>query len=255
MECKNCGLPLRSDYSFCSNCGAKVIRNRLTLKNLWYDFTERYFNIDNTFFKTFGHLFTKPELVIGSYIDGIRKKYVNPISYYAIAITLTGLLFFLLKEFFVNQMSMDWMTPKGTENLNENTFDNTAKYQSIISVISIPLYGLLSKLMFLRNKNFNYTEHIIINLYAFAQYSIASFPIMIIALILGGNYLAMTYIAIFFQIIYVSYVLKRIFKLTLGKIVLKTFLFIMFLLLFFIIIGIGVAIVGILIGYLSGNHS
>ena len=42
MNCKNCDLPLRTDYSFCSNCGAKVIRNRLTLKNLWYDFTERF---------------------------------------------------------------------------------------------------------------------------------------------------------------------------------------------------------------------
>jgi len=161
MNCKNCNLPLRTDYSFCSNCGAKIIRNRLTLKNLWYDLTERYFNVDNTFLKTLRHLFSKPEVVIGGYVDGIRKKYLNPISYYAIAITLSGLLFFLLKEFFSDQMNMDWMMPEAAENPNEEIFDNTAKFQTVISLASIPVYALFSKLMFLKNKSYNYTEHII----------------------------------------------------------------------------------------------
>ena len=38
MQCRNCGTSLRTDYSFCPDCGAKVIRNRITIKNLLYDF-------------------------------------------------------------------------------------------------------------------------------------------------------------------------------------------------------------------------
>ena len=96
MQCKNCGNQLRTDYSYCPNCGAKVIRNRITVKNLWFDIVDRYFNLDNTFLKTFLHLFTKPQIVIEGYINGIRRKYLNPISYLGISLTLSGFLVCLL---------------------------------------------------------------------------------------------------------------------------------------------------------------
>ena len=32
MICKNCNTSLSADSGFCNSCGAKVIRNRLTLK-------------------------------------------------------------------------------------------------------------------------------------------------------------------------------------------------------------------------------
>ncbi|MGB3152312.1 MAG: DUF3667 domain-containing protein [Maribacter sp.] len=37
--------------------------------------------MDNTFLKTLLHLLIKPEIVVDGYIGGIRKKYLNPISY------------------------------------------------------------------------------------------------------------------------------------------------------------------------------
>ena len=74
MFCKNCERQLRTDFRFCPDCGAKIIRNRITLKNLWGDVVERVFNIDNTFLKTFGHLFSKPEVVIEGYIEGTRLR-------------------------------------------------------------------------------------------------------------------------------------------------------------------------------------
>lgn len=85
MNCKNCNLLLSDKASFCSNCGAKVIRNRLTFKNLIEYFSEQFLNYDNKFLQTFIHLFTKPEVVIESYINGTRKKYVNVISFFAIS--------------------------------------------------------------------------------------------------------------------------------------------------------------------------
>lgn len=60
MTCKNCDARLRTDYLYCPACGAKVIRNRITIKNLWTDFLERYFNLDNTFIRTVVHLTTTP---------------------------------------------------------------------------------------------------------------------------------------------------------------------------------------------------
>ena len=79
MNCKNCEISLTGTDDFCKNCGAKVIKNRLTLKNLFLHISETFFNYDNKLLKTILHLFTKPEYVIDSYVNGVRKKYINPI--------------------------------------------------------------------------------------------------------------------------------------------------------------------------------
>ena len=97
MNCKNCNTSLIEGNDFCGFCGAKVIRNRLTIKNLLAHFSEQFLNYDNQFLKTFLHLFTKPEVVIGGYIDGTRKKHVNVISYFAIALTLFRITTFYFK--------------------------------------------------------------------------------------------------------------------------------------------------------------
>jgi len=251
MECKNCELPLRSDYSYCSNCGAKIIRNPLTLKNLWYDFSERYFNVDNTFLRTFWDLIKKPEIVIEGYINGVRKKYLNPISYYAIALTLTGILLFLLQEFFVELTSTEWITPKGVPE-NQDTFDKSTKYQSLISVVSIPIYALISRLVFLKNKKFNYTGHIVLNIYVFAQYTIASFLVYVLFLILGFNFMKITYVGMLVSMAYMSYTLKRVYKLSLGKIIGKTLLFIFILIFLFIAITIVFGTIMFLTGGMEG---
>ncbi|WP_369598046.1 DUF3667 domain-containing protein [Mesonia mobilis] len=49
-----------------------------------------FLNYDNTFLKTYAHLFTQPHIVIGDYINGVRKKYLNVVSYITIALTLAG---------------------------------------------------------------------------------------------------------------------------------------------------------------------
>jgi len=101
--------------------------------------------------------------------------------------------------------------------------------------------------MFLRNKLYNYTEHIILNLYLFAQFTIASFPISLLALLFGANYLKWTYTLILFKILFVAYALKRIFNLTWKKVFWKTILFLG--LLFFLFIAIVIA--GVIVKIIS----
>ena len=96
MNCKNCKTTLEESDDYCRNCGGKVIRNRLTIKSLFHHFSETYFNYDNKLLRTFLTLFSKPEEVIVGYINGTRKKYVDVIGYFALAITLSGLQIFFL---------------------------------------------------------------------------------------------------------------------------------------------------------------
>ena len=143
MNCKTCGHTLRSDFRYCPNCGAKIIRNRLTLKNVWQDLSFQVFNLDNTFLKTFRHLFTQPDGVIRSFISGARKKYMNPVSYFAIAITLSGLNFYVLRNWYGITL-----TENNLNNANSPNMDFIFDYQGLLSYLMMPLYALMKWILF-----------------------------------------------------------------------------------------------------------
>ena len=147
IDCKNCGASLRSDFDYCPSCGAKIIRNRLTLKNVWQDISFQLFNVDNTFLKTFRHLFVFPQTVIENYISGIRKKYMNPISYFAIGITLSGLLFFVLRNVYHVDLLRNSFSDSAAPNV-DFVFD----YQGLLSYLIMPLYALMTWFLFFDQK-------------------------------------------------------------------------------------------------------
>lgn len=234
MECKNCNLTLDKNQNFCADCGAKVIRNRLTIKNLFGDFAQRYLNIDNTFIRTFGKLFITPEVVIVGYINGVRKKYMNPISYFTIAVFLGGLFFFLIQKFFptamdyqFTQMKVDNSDPSqqmGLE-LGKKFQDITVEYQSLFYLAMLPFLSLISRLVFYNKKQFNISEHFVINMYAYTQMSILV-NILYIVSIWNSQwiyYLSMSNAITL--VLYFSYVYKKTFQLSFKQILLKLLLF------------------------------
>ncbi|TKD62309.1 DUF3667 domain-containing protein [Flavobacterium sp. ASW18X] len=235
MKCKNCLDQLRTDYSFCPNCGAKVIRNRITMRNLWYDFTERFFNLDNTFIRTFTSLFTDPKDVILGYIKGTRKKYMNPISYFMIAVTLGGLFFFLQNKFFPNAMSYQFELLEKQQEGPAGIFvtDSVVKwqkilaeYQSIFYMLMIPIISLISRLVFINRKELNLSEHFVLNLYGYSQISIIV-NLLYIAFIWNSKavYYIGTYAVIVGYIGYYSYILKQVFELNRKQLLIKIMFF------------------------------
>lgn len=229
MECKNCHTDLSNENDFCPSCGGKVIRNRLTIKLLFAHFSEQFFNYDNRFLQTFIHLFTKPEKVINGYINGTRKRYVDVIGYFMVALTLTGLQIFILNKFFPEAMDFSSMAASGQEEGMQKWMDSVMEYQSVFIMLNIPIYALVSKLTFLNKKKFNYTEHLIINIYLVAQLSIAGVFIILVGVILGQNYAEMSNLSLGLMVLYYAYSLKKIYALTLKQIFLKTLFLILIL--------------------------
>jgi len=236
MVCKNCKRLLPQQINFCNGCGAKVIKNRLTVRNLFEDFAYRYLNYDNKFLSTFYHLFTKPEAVIGSYIDGTRKKYVNVISYFTIAITLSGFQLYINNKFYPELMDMSAFAQKGSEAFLNNYVEFLKEFQSIIYMLIVPLYAMISKIVFFNIKKYNFTEHLVVNMYSSAHFSILGSVIVLFCMLLSVP-LSITEMAIIpLQIIYTAYVFKRIFNLNLKRIILKTMVFLLVLLVTFILL-------------------
>lgn len=226
MECKNCHTNLSEQADYCYICGGKVIRNRLTIRNLFDHFSETFFNYDNKFLQTFIGLFTKPDDVIGSYIDGTRKKYVDVVSYFAIAITLSGLQLYILNKFFPSSLDMSSLYGNAIDDTQKNDImSNIQEYQSIIMMLYVPIYAIISRIVFLDKKTYNYTEQLVIYMYIQAQISIASAFILTILVAFGLNYFSMSFPFALIMVAYAGYCLKRLYKLTIPELILKTLIF------------------------------
>ncbi|NAS11110.1 DUF3667 domain-containing protein [Poritiphilus flavus] len=237
MACKNCGTDLRTDYNYCPVCGAKVIRNRLSLKNLWYDVTERYFNMDNTFLMTFKHMFTKPQEVIGCYVAGIRRKYLNPVSYLGIALTVSGLSLFLMRKVFWDDIFTGDMGNALNPEVAEKIMTVSLDFSSFVFLLYIPILGFLGWILF-NKRNYNFTEFLVVGIYSLAHYSLASFPFTILVMIFAPTmYLESSYVFILLMALLAVYILNRLNgRLSIGRSLLFLFLF-----------GIGFFMMGMLI--------
>lgn len=251
MKCKNCNHPLSETDNYCLSCGAKVIRNRLTIRNLFAHFGEQFLNYDNKFLQTFITLFRKPEDVIGSYIEGTRKKYVNVVSYFAIAITLAGVQLYIINKFFPEVMDLSSISVEGSEEMNNKNLAFISEYQSIVMMFYVPFYALISKVVFLNYKQYNYTEHLVIFMYILAQITIFGLFLTLSGAMLGLDMGILGLITVPIQIIYSAYCLKRLFKLSMAGIILKTLIFFMVLFVLFVIAAIIMAFIMIRSGALD----
>jgi hypothetical protein len=249
MTCKNCANSLQEDQNYCPKCGGKIIRNRINFKNLLNDFSAQFLNYDNQFLRTFTTLFTNPNDVIGGYIQGTRKKYVNVISYFAIAVTLSGLQIFVLNKFFPEVLDLSLVTAKGAEDFSRKNLEFINEYQSLVMMLYVPLYALLAKLVFLKKKKFNYTELLVIFAYILSQVSIISAVITIIFAVFGISIGAIAMVLLPLQVIYSAYCLKYLYSLTMEGIILRTLLFLLILGVFFILLAM---VAGVLM-YYSGD--
>ena len=260
ISCKNCEHVLSETDYFCSECGAKVIRNRLTLKNLWHDFSERFLNYDNVFFKTIRHLFTQPEEVIESYIQGTRKKYLNVFNYFAISLTVTGFLTFIFLKFYPNVFTdaMDVFNSSQQSEAQKQLFSSFLAsfmdFQSLIYLMIIPLLALISKIVFYNYKKYNYTEHTVIYLYAYSHTVVLLNVMYLLCILLYSP--ALKYFVIFsipLSTFYIAYILKRLFNLSFKQIFLKSLLFIVVGAIFYVIIIFIVGILMFLVMLLNGS--
>lgn len=238
--CVNCEQFIALDQRFCSYCGGKRIYNKLTWRNLLEDFVDRFFNLENSFVKTFVALFKCPEDVIGGYINGMRKKYLPAFSYFAIALTVAGIYSFFLKNYFADSFIDAQIDASSIFNIDSEQIDAQKKfaegwakewvgiatdYQSVLYFAAIPLLAVISRLVFWNYKKFNFVEHFVIYLYAYSQTAMITSVLYLCFMWNTTIFQVMSFIVMPLSIIYMAFVLKRLFNLDIGGILLKTGLF------------------------------
>lgn len=221
MECKNCNNTFDASLNYCPHCGAKHIKNRLTPAVLITQVNEQFLSIDNTFLKTFIALFKQPQVVINGYINGTRKKYIDVLQYFAIALTLVGIQVFLMNTFFLSELENSFETLKSLESSDQSnnpfkSFEDINRYQSLIYILSIPLYAVaswLANLIIKPKLRYNFTEHLVINIYYYSQTIIITALLSILFLCFGLDYLIISGVVSILIFIYLFYTFKCVFQL------------------------------------------
>jgi len=255
MECKNCKHILEEGDLFCSNCGAKVIKNRLTVRTLWGEAKENLLSIEgNKPIRTFIDLFADPKQVIDGYIRGVRKKYINAFGYFTIAVTFSSLFYFIAAKFFPETLNSGYELFNFNQQqspLGDEIKDVTFEYQSLIFFLFIPFFALISWILFLDKRKYNYIEHLVLNLYGYSQASIIAIILYFMTIWFEGVFKYVLLSALIVQVIYYGYMLKKVYELSVLQISIKTFLFFPLGFVFYIIVSIGIFIFLMLIGAIN----
>ncbi len=264
--CKNCNTKFEDYHNYCPHCGAKHIRNRLKPSVLVQQINEQFISIDNKFLQTFLNLFKKPEDVINGYIAGTRRKYIDVLQYIAIALTLVGIQVFLMNTFFKEELESSFKLLESldgnlqtAENAKNNpfkfeveSFQQVNQYQSVIYIITIPFYALASWVanFIIRPKwAFNFTEHLVVNIYYYGQVIIITALLSILFLCFGLNYLLISGLVSLLVFAYHFYTLKRVFALDIWNAI----AFYMLIMVGFFMLGIVISILAYGIGYFAGH--
>ncbi len=254
MNCKNCNLELNQKDDFCRECGAKIIRKRITVKNLFANLLAAL-GWDNNFFVTLRYLLYKPQIVFKEYINGTRKKYANPFTFFAISLAISLFVFNQYSEQLIELSTNTSLQSEIKENpVSENIKDVKSKeifgyknqvaftkgmlklqmkYYNLYNFLILPIYTLIAFLVF--RKPYNYGEHLIINTYLLGLLTF-----------LGTLLFVFSIGPLILMFIYYSYAYNKLYRFTFGQLLLKILKFIGILLLVFLISIVIVVIVKII---------
>ncbi|WP_431158855.1 DUF3667 domain-containing protein [Winogradskyella poriferorum] len=248
MNCKNCYTKLSEHDDYCRNCGGRVIRNRLSFKNLFEHISETFFNYDNKLLRTFIDLLTKPEAVIDGYVKGIRKRYVNPLSYLGIALTLSGITFFLMKKANFH-IDVDVFNQGMDEATKNKIGDMSSEYSSFFFLSYIPIL-VISSWLILKEVKYNFTERTVTFIYGMAEFSLmTTIPSILVMFLLPEHYMSFSFFSLLILGIYLMWLLYRLSKLK-GITFFAQILVFLFL---FVILFFGFYLAITVIGFLTGE--
>ena len=178
-SCLNCGNPVNENY--CGNCGQKK----------YCRIDKRYIveEVQNTILQTNkGFLFSLKKIIINpgktakEFIEGKRVSHYKPIL---LAFLLSGISAFVSFKIvgFKELMEQYYTEQHMSSPLMIDILSFTTGYNSIIMLSFIPILALATKIVF-RSWGQNYYEHIVMNAYILAVYTLINilliYPIMLL---------------------------------------------------------------------------
>lgn len=173
-NCLNCQAPLQPDQRFCSQCGQQAVVHRFSMPHFLHEFFHAFTHTDKGIFHLLKCLATRPGPTAREYIQGKRKAYFSPFTFFLIVMAL----YVFVDPFYIRAVPAAAPDPavlasiptaEGRESylgllhrVNEVQHFLTTK-ANIVAMVAVPLFALISWLFYYR-RGFNYAEHLTANM-------------------------------------------------------------------------------------------
>jgi hypothetical protein len=236
-QCQNCDFIY--DGYYCPRCGQRFMQGRFELKESAGWVLGQIFNMEKGFFHTIWCLLLNPGMVIDNYLHKATIRYMHPFRFVFIIASISALVTILSGAFEttdLSQFAID-QSEEGIERMQQ-TIDFIKKYLTLVMVISIPFYSIGSYLFYRKRKK-NYTEHLIVNSYAYGLSLVVSLPFTLLIVLPNGLVLNST-ISTIASFLTFAYVYSRLFKENFFLAVLKT----IFITVLAVVIGMTIGVIG-----------
>lgn len=167
-NCLNCGQPITGNY--CSNCGQKKYR-RIDRKYIIEEAQYSLLHTNKGFLYSVKNIIKNPGKTAREFINGNRVNHYKPIL---LAFVLSGISAFISLKLIGLYDIMEQMTVNGksinSPQMNE-IMSYVTSYNSFFSLLMIPFFALLTKLVFYKWGH-NYYEHVVMNAFIQSYYTI-----------------------------------------------------------------------------------
>ena len=158
-HCKNCGRELHD--SFCSHCGQHTKTERITFSYLCHELVHLFTHIEKGFLFTSLRMIRFPGKTVKDFIEGRRKNYQPPISYFLIWITIYILFLFWIEKVFGENKVINYKEYFGPA----ITTKFAITHLSIVLTAVIPFQALYLYLL-VTKKTYNYFETMVATIYS-----------------------------------------------------------------------------------------
>lgn len=186
--CPHCGASREGLY--CHSCGQRYLKSRLTLRELAWLFVERFLDWEQGIWPTYKGMMLYPGRVIGLYLDGERRRYINPFSYIVLCVLLFSGVRGLIES---SEVATDIDQIGSVYSAMSTAQDD----QSILVYGTVAIVVLLTpaiRMMFDLSV-FNTTEALVTSLYASGNVFLLAIPVNLAAKALYGEPLTVSGLA------------------------------------------------------------
>ncbi len=157
--CKNCGNPVNDLY--CSHCGQKANPGKITFSFLCKEVFHFFTHLEKGFLYTSYQMVIRPGETARNFIEGRRKNYQSPISYFLIWTAIFIFFLYIMEKIFGGNSVINYRDYFGPAAATRLAISNLG----VVLTVVIPFQALYLFLL-VTNKSYNYFETMVATIYS-----------------------------------------------------------------------------------------
>jgi hypothetical protein len=177
--CASCGGRLLGD--FCHGCGQRVQAGRLTVRGIAAHRVTDAFDLNRGLLFTAAALFRRPGEAVREYVSGATVRYTNPVKYLLLLAALALLMMVRLDVFETQMRALPGVAAAQesaqAQQMQAELSAWISRHMNLLMIAGVPVIAWLSR-RFFRAAGFSYAEHLVFNVFAYAQMCLLSLLVL-----------------------------------------------------------------------------